>query len=44
MQGTIDARWLEIRLSEPIDMDNIVWPDAQVEEDTSVPTDDQLIQ
>lgn len=44
MEGTIDARWLEIRLSGPIDMDNIVWPDAQVEEDTSVPNDDQLIQ
>lgn len=44
MQGTIDARWLEIRLSDPIDMDNIIWPDAQVEEDTPVPTDDQLIQ
>lgn len=44
MEGTIDARWLEIRLSGPIDMDNIVWPDAQVEEDTPVSNDDQLIQ
>ena len=43
MEGTIDARWLEIRLSDPIDMDNIVWPDSQVEEDTPVLNDDQLI-
>ena len=35
-EGTIDARWLEIRLNGPIDLDNIIWPDAQ--EDSPVNT------
>jgi len=27
MEGTIDARWLEIRLPERLDLENIEWPD-----------------
>lgn len=27
MEGTIDARWLEVRLPERLDLENIEWPD-----------------